>query len=92
MLAFAQHFEHAAGQAILALARLVGVGIDAERDRLGHVRRVCQFTAQQFRRVDLGEQPGFEVEPWRQAEIAVGGPGKTVNAAGSYMKRLCSQV
>jgi hypothetical protein len=85
MFAFVEHFEHAPGQPELALAWLVGVGIDAERDRFGQVRRLGQFAPQQIGRVDLGEQAGFEIKPRRQPEVAVRGPREAVDAAKRYV-------
>ena len=76
-----QHFENAAHDLPLALDRLIGIGVGADRDhaRLVILRR--QFLFQQLRRIGLGEQFGFEVEPRRQAEKGVGRPRKAVDAA-----------
>ena len=76
-----QHFENAAHDLPLALDRLVGIGIGADRDhaRLVILRR--QFLFQELRRIGLGEQFRFEVEPRRQAEERVGRPRKAVDAA-----------
>jgi hypothetical protein len=71
MPAFAQHLEHLAREAVFALARLVRVGVDADRNVLGFVAGMGQLAPQQLGCVDLGEQAGFEVETGRQAEIAV---------------------
>jgi hypothetical protein len=37
MLALVQHLQHLPRDAALALARLVGVGVDADRDVFGHM-------------------------------------------------------
>ncbi|MNS78298.1 hypothetical protein D3C72_1119030 [compost metagenome] len=81
MVVLAQHLQDAARDALLALDRLVGVGVDAQRDGLAAVRGASQGLAQLFGRVGLGEQPGFEVEPRRQVEVGVRGPRKAVDAA-----------
>ena len=76
-----QHFENAAHDLVLALDRLIGIGIGADRDhaRLVVLRRQLLF--QQLRRIGLGEQLRFEIEPRRQAEIGVGRPREAVDAA-----------
>ena len=76
-----QHFENAAHDLPLALDRLIGIGVGADRDhaRLVILRR--QFLFQKLRRVGLGEQFRFEVEPRRQPEKGMGRPRKTIDAA-----------
>ncbi len=76
-----QHFENAAHDLPLALDRLIGIGVGADRDHARLVIRRRQFLFQQRRRVGLGEQLGFEIEPRRQAEEGVGRPRETVDAA-----------
>ena len=76
-----QHLEDRAGDAVLALDRLVGVGDGAERDVLRHVARVGQLPLQQLGGVDLGVELGLEVEAGRVAEVAVRGPGEAIDAA-----------
>ena len=41
VIALGQHFEDAAGDPVLALDRLVAVGVGAERDRAGLVAAAC---------------------------------------------------
>jgi hypothetical protein len=72
VFAFVQHFEYAPCQPHVALARLVGIGIDAERNRRRHVQYACQFAQQQIRSIDLRENPGLEVEAGRQAKSDFG--------------------
>ena len=76
----AQDFQHLARDAQFAFRRLVGIGIDADRDRLGTIRAFRQCLLQQLRCVDLGVNPAFEIEAGRQAEIAVGRPREAIDA------------
>ncbi len=76
-----QHFEDAPHDLIAPLDRLIGIGIGADGDDLRHVARRRQFALQQFRRVRLHEQFGFEIEPRRQAEIGVRRPREAIDAA-----------
>ena len=76
-----QHFENAAHDFPLALDRLIGIGVGADRDHARFVILRRQFLFQQLRRVGFGKQFRFEIEPGRQAEIGVGRPRKTVDAA-----------
>lgn len=69
------------GQAQPALDWLVGIGVDAQRDRAGLVAGPCQFLAQQLRRIGLGQAAGLEVQPRRLAQIGMRGPRETVRAA-----------
>ncbi len=81
MAALRQHLEDAAGDLELALERLVGVGVGAERDRPAAVPRVGELALEDLCRVVLGEQPGLEIEPGRQAEVSVGRPRVAIDAA-----------
>jgi hypothetical protein len=65
---------------------LIGVGVHADGDVLGLVPRMGQLAPQQLGRVDLGEQPGLEIESGRQAEVAVRRPRETIDAAACYVK------
>ena len=76
-----QHLQHRAGDAVLALHRLIGIGGGAERDRLRTVARRRELAGQQPGRVRLGEDPRLEVEPRRQAEPGMGRAGVAVDAA-----------
>jgi hypothetical protein len=76
-----QHLENAAHDLPFALDRLIGIGIGADRDHARLVVRRRQLLFQQLRRVGLGEQFRFEIEPRRQAEIGVGRPREAVDAA-----------
>ena len=76
-----QHLENAAHDPVLALDRLIGIGVGADRDHARLVTRRRQFLLEQFGRVGLGEQFRFEIEPGRQAEIGVGRPREAVDAA-----------
>ena len=59
---FRQHLDDAAGDAILLLDRLIGIGVGAERNHLALIARPRQLLAQLFRGVDLGEETRFEVD------------------------------
>ncbi len=76
-----EHLENAAHDLQIALDRLIGIGVGADRDHARLVARVRQLLFQQRRRVVLGEQLRFEIEAGRQAEIGVGRPRKAVDAA-----------
>ena len=76
-----QHFEDAAHDLPLALDRLIGIGVGADRDHPRLVIRRRQLLFQQRRRIRLGEQLRFEIQPRRQAEIGVGRPREAVDAA-----------
>ena len=76
-----QHFENAAHDFVLALDRLIGIGVGADRDHARLVTRCRQFLLEQFRRVGLGEQLRFEIEPGRKSEIGVRRPREAVDAA-----------
>src|SRR5262249_46465413 len=67
---------------MLALDRLVGIGIGADRDGARLVALGRELALEQLRRLGLGEQLGFEVEARRKAEIGVGGAGEAIDAAG----------
>ena len=66
---------------ILALDRLIRIGVGADRDGARLIVRRRQFLLQQRRRVRLHEQLGFEIEPGRQPEIGVGRPREAIDAA-----------
>ena len=76
-----QHFENAAHDLVLALDRLIGIGVGADRDHARLVVRRRQFLFQQRRRIRLGEQLRFEIQSRRQPEIGVGRPREAVDAA-----------
>jgi hypothetical protein len=87
-----QHLDQRTGDALLALDRLVGIGIDAECQWRRSMAGTRELGAEQFSGVGLGEQAGFEVEPGGEVEIAVAGPreavGATVLAATVRIDRL----
>ena len=75
------HFEHLPRDPVACLDRLVGIGIGPHRQRARAVFGLGQRDAQQFRRIGLGEQSGFEIEPGREVVIGMGGPRKAIDAA-----------
>ncbi len=81
MTRFETDFEQLAGDAVIALDRLVGIGIGPHRDRSRRVIRPGERFAQQVCRAGFGEQPGFEIEPRRQIVIGVRGAGEAIDTA-----------
>ena len=81
MVALAQHVQHLAREPALALARLIGIRVDADGDVFRDVARPRQLAQQQVRRVHLGLQATLEVQARRQAEIGMRGPREGVDAA-----------
>ena len=76
-----QHLEHPAGHLQPALQRLVGVRVRAERNRPADVARPRQLLLQQPGGILLDEYLGLEVEPGRQAQMAVARAGVAIDAA-----------
>ncbi|CAN0497352.1 unnamed protein product, partial [Phaeothamnion confervicola] len=62
MAEIAQRLEDLARDAVLALYRLVGIGVGAKRDRQRLVAGFAQFARQQLRRVGFGEKLRLEIE------------------------------
>jgi hypothetical protein len=81
VLACGEHREDRARDAERALGRLVRIGVRAERDRARTIGGRSELQAQQRRRVRLGEDARFEVEPGRQTEVCVRRAGVAVHAA-----------
>jgi len=76
-----QDLQRLARQALLALQRLIGVGIHPQRDRLRHVARLGEFLCEALGEVGLGDQPRLEVDARRQVPIGMTGPREAVDAA-----------
>jgi hypothetical protein len=76
-----QHLEDGARQAQFTLARLVGIGIDAYRDRGAAVGARGQFAHKLGGGIRLVEQPGFEIEAGREPEPGMCGPREAIGAA-----------
>jgi hypothetical protein len=66
---------------VLALGRLVGIGVGTEVDRLAHIARRGELTVEQLREPGLVEDARLEVEPGAEVPVAVRGTGETVDAA-----------
>src|SRR4051812_11416383 len=81
MVAFGEHLEDLARDAVLALDRLVAVGVRPKRDRARLVAGLRELLAQQLRGIGLGEELGLEVESRRELEVAVARAGIAVDAA-----------
>ncbi len=76
-----QHLQDRARDLPLALDRLIGIGVGAERDGVGLIARMRQLALQQLGRVRLGVELGLEVEAGRVPEKAMGGTRVAVDAA-----------
>ena len=76
-----EHFENAAHDLVAAVDRLVRIGVGADRDRARLIVWRGKLALEQFRRLRLHEQLGFEIEPRREPEIGVGGARETIDAA-----------
>ncbi len=81
MTEIAQHFEDRAGDLEPSFDRLIGIGVAAQRDRSASIALLAQFGSEQARGLRLVEQPAFEIEAWRQAEIGVARPRIAIDAA-----------
>src|SRR5665213_531714 len=77
----AQHFEDLAHDAELALGRLIGIGVGADRDRPAAIALFAELGGEQRRRLRLVEDAALEIEPGRQAEIGVARPREAIDAA-----------
>ena len=78
---FEESLQKLAGNAEFLLGRLVGVCICANRDRFASVGRLLPGLYEPGDGIRLVKDPGFEIEPGRQVEIAVARPRVAVNAA-----------
>ncbi|MHC2633141.1 hypothetical protein ACVME5_005795 [Bradyrhizobium liaoningense] len=76
-----QHLEDSAHDLSLALDRLVGVGVGADRDHPGFVAGGGELLLEQRRRLGLHEQLRLEIQPRREAEIGMRRSGEAVDAA-----------
>src|SRR3979490_2711595 len=81
MLAFRQDFQDLPRDPVLALYRLVAVGVRSQRDRAWRVAGLGKRVAQKLRSIGLGEELGLEVEPGRELEIGVARPRIAIDAA-----------
>jgi len=75
-----QDLQCLARQPLLALQRLIGVGVHPQGDGLRHVARLAQLGLQPFGEVGLGDQPGLEIDARRKIPVRVRWPRKTVDA------------
>src|SRR4051794_25998042 len=76
----AHRLERAAGDAVLALARLIRIGGGADRNPLAGPGGFRQLLAQHLGQIGLDEDLCFEVLVGVQPEVGVGGTGITVVA------------
>ncbi len=75
------HLEQLAGEAIVVLDGLIGVGIGSQHYGLRLIGGSGKLPAQQLGGIELGEQAGLEVEAGGELEIGVARSGITINAA-----------
>ena len=66
-----QHFDDAARDAVLALDRLIRIGVRADRDRRAAVARSRQLLLEQTRGVLLVEEPRLEIQTGRKIQVGV---------------------
>src|SRR6476659_7408811 len=71
MVGAIEDIEDRAGEAVLALDRLIGVGDGAKRDHLWNIARVAQFPLQQLGGIDFGVKLGLKIKPRRMTKIAM---------------------
>src|ERR1700738_2225217 len=76
-----EHFEDAPHDLMLALDRLIGIGVGADGDGAGNIIRCRELALQKLRGIRLGKQFGFEIKPGRESEIGVRRPGEAIDAA-----------
>ena len=81
MAAFGQQLQNRARDFEFALDRLIGIGVDAERDRADAMAGLSQFGAQNLDSVGFGVDFRFEIDARRQAQIRVRRAREAIHAA-----------
>mmetsp|Transcript_23493 Transcript_23493/g.41388 ORF Transcript_23493/g.41388 Transcript_23493/m.41388 type:complete len:385 (+) Transcript_23493:1620-2774(+) len=76
-----KHLQTATHDLVCPLYRLIRVRIGADGQRRHFVRSVRQFRFQHLWRIGPRHQPGFKIQPRRQPQIGVTGPGKAIDTA-----------
>ncbi|MNH10110.1 hypothetical protein D3C79_695780 [compost metagenome] len=66
-----EYLQQTTSQQVITLDGLVGVGIGAQVDGRADVTRLAQLLFEYFGRVGLGDQLGFEIQPWGKVPIRV---------------------
>ena len=92
MPAGVQDFDDFPGDAMLALDRLIGIGVGAQRDRFAGITRLAEFGAQALGGVALGEQARLEIQPRRKIQIGRRGPRIAVIASAVSNTQICSRL
>ena len=77
----AQHLKQSAHDAQLGLKRLIGVSAGANGDRRDLIAGLAQLARQHLGGFGAGYKLGLEIEPRRQAQIAMRGAREAVDAA-----------
>jgi hypothetical protein len=75
-----EHLDQPSGQPVVALGRLVGVGVGAHRNRLAGPGGIGQLAFQPLDGVHLDHDPALEVLPRVQPQVLVRGPREAVGA------------
>src|SRR5438132_7342371 len=81
MIACRQKLEDLPRDLPLALDRLIRIGVGAHGDRIADVAGFGKLGSEELRSIRLGEELGFEVEPWREIEIRVRRPRVAIDAS-----------
>src|SRR5437588_184076 len=76
-----EHFEYATHDLMLALDRLVGIGVGANRDGARNIVGRRELAFEQLCRVGFGKQFRFEIKPGRKSEIGVRRPRRSRSTA-----------
>ena len=75
------HLQQLAGETIVVLYGLVGIGVGPEPYGLRLIAWLGKLPAQQRGGVHLGKQPGLEIQAGGELQIGVAGSGVAVDAA-----------
>ena len=81
MMKALQHLQQAAGDLQLPLDGLVGVGVGAELDELGHIAGARQLLLEQLDRIGLVKKFALEVQSRGQVQVGMRGAREAIDAA-----------
>src|SRR5262249_43794949 len=76
-----QNLKNPPHRPLLALDRLIWIGIGAYGDGFGHIAGCRQFALEKKRCIALGKKLRFEIEPRGKAKKSVGRARVTIGAA-----------
>ncbi len=80
MARLGQYLDQSPRELQSPLDRLIGVGVHAKSDGRHPVAGPSQLAPQLLGRIGLVEKPGFEIEPRRETEEGMTGPGVAIDA------------